>query len=324
MRMTARVLIGGVACTVAVAVVLAGVTTGPATAPTTMPVKLSHAEMVKEFGSKPGAPVDQGFVFLDGEYIDAPYVVSRDGGQVSINGRVIGTYATWPPRIITTSDPGPPPELTKDSTFAQLEYPGPISDSWDRQKIRWLQSQYALEEAMTKMVECYKELPFVKDATVIGNRISVVTYKGETHGMLVRPVESYKPPTREQVLARVEYERAGTEEQLKKGDLLLFFTKGPRMAMGPTKAKAILPEVLAAVKSGLPYEGKVKKLQAVGLWPPGEDHHMRMLIDKHQPNAQLENRIAQLKSAAASRPAASQPATTAPALVDPKTGLPVK
>jgi len=44
---------------------------------------------VKEFGITEGKAVDKGFVFLNGQYIEAPYIISRKGLTLFVNGREI-------------------------------------------------------------------------------------------------------------------------------------------------------------------------------------------------------------------------------------------
>ena len=68
---------------------------GPTTKPQTRPAnpqkpkvytrKIAEGQLIADFGVKTGKPVDRGFVFFDGRYIEAPYVVMRIGIAIYIN-----------------------------------------------------------------------------------------------------------------------------------------------------------------------------------------------------------------------------------------------
>ena len=68
-----------------------------------------EAAAVKALGVVEDKPIDSGFVFIDGVYVEAPYTVSRRGRQLFINDILIYQWAEWPlmDRHVK-EDPGPP------------------------------------------------------------------------------------------------------------------------------------------------------------------------------------------------------------------------
>jgi len=118
------------------------------------------SDLASVFGVKKGTPVESGFVFLDGVYIEAPYSVSRRGGDIYVNdAKIEDVVGMWPPPYAEDKDPGMPPGLTKDSTFKDLDFPDRPGDSWDRKKRRWLCSHFPPEEATRRTIEYYMSLP---------------------------------------------------------------------------------------------------------------------------------------------------------------------
>lgn len=59
------------------------IATTPAESPASGSV--SVADPVQALGVTHGDPVDAGFIFVDGHYLDAPYIVSQIGLEVRIN-----------------------------------------------------------------------------------------------------------------------------------------------------------------------------------------------------------------------------------------------
>ena len=281
-------------------------------APTIKGGALSPSDMVKELAPVVGEPINEGFVFLDGRYIDSPYRVSFEGGKIFLNGLLIDSFIGSPSPVRDSSDPGMPPGLTKDSTLKDLDYPDRPGDSWDRQKIRWLESQYGHKEALAKAVEYYKSLPFVKGASTDGRTtIHVVTLNGDEKTMWASD-KTATLPTKEQMIAQVEMARRRYEDTLKGGGCLIM-SKGLRMGLSPATVRANLPEIIATVKSNLPREAKAKKLEELRASPPGMDGVLPLWLDKFQGSAQLDSRVAELRTATSQPAVQVSPLTTRPA-----------
>ena len=77
---------------------------------------LLHAE---EFGTTVGSPINKGFVFFDGHYLDAPYIVTRKGLAIVINDKMLEppirlAREETPSRDV---DPEIPPEISRETSL---------------------------------------------------------------------------------------------------------------------------------------------------------------------------------------------------------------
>jgi hypothetical protein len=83
-------------------------------------------QSVRDLGSESGAPVDAGFVFVNGRYVDAPYVVSRRGDSIFINEELIETPVPWPL----------PPEVLKTNVVADTKKPSHgRAGTWTKERV---------------------------------------------------------------------------------------------------------------------------------------------------------------------------------------------
>ena len=65
---------------------------------------------MEDFGVTKGDPVETGFLFMDGRYIDAPYIVERRGVDIYINDLLVERGPEYPPFDYRVDiDPGAPP-----------------------------------------------------------------------------------------------------------------------------------------------------------------------------------------------------------------------
>lgn len=148
--------------------------------------------------------VSNGLVFIEGEFLPPPYVVSRVKNAIYINGRHIESPAPWPSEKQIMDKPSAPPpkdlpvpsEITEqtskyDSAFIKYIY----------EKRRFLFEVYGKEKGMGMMVEAYKSLPCIKDAEreVNSNSIIVTWKSGKVdHVCQVPPQRSQDNGTPEQ------------------------------------------------------------------------------------------------------------------------------
>ncbi len=156
----------------------------PATAGREASEKPGPPDWVDVFGTNEGKPIDSGFVFYDGRYVEAPYRVIRRGVGLYLNETRLPESGAWPPTDYEDKDPGVPPGLTRNSTFADLEFKDKPGDSWDRKKVRWLRRHHTPEEAQRLIVRYYEELPFVAKAELLSPGRIRVTNRG------IPPLES--------------------------------------------------------------------------------------------------------------------------------------
>jgi len=78
---------------------------------------------VNELGITEGISVSNGYVFLDGQYLEPPYMVSRKGLELFINDKKINNPTRHPGKslLILKEDPNDLNELERQKTFRALE-----------------------------------------------------------------------------------------------------------------------------------------------------------------------------------------------------------
>lgn len=141
---------------------------------------------LEKAGEKYGDPLNTGFVFINGRYIDTPYVVSRRGVHVFVNDQQIDWDHFWPtyPTFDVTVDPGPVPKsVTKNTTYEDY-----TKTEYARHKGLYLNYKYhrihgyPKEKAFLMKVEHIRSLPMMKAVEVLSmasGEIRVHTYPGE-------------------------------------------------------------------------------------------------------------------------------------------------
>jgi hypothetical protein len=255
--------------------------------------KEAQAGTITELGVTEGQPIDSGFVFLDGRYIEAPYKVSRRGGSVFINETLIRKCSEWPVPWFkeVTEDPGLPAGLTRNSTFEDLRIPGKPPDNWAARKCRWLLAHYPPEEARSRFIEYILQLPFVKKVESRGpEEVLVELHNGRTVDMDLT-VRDLTPPTKEQVVREIDRIRKDLQGRLAKGDCYFFFTKGPEISCGKGKAARDLGLMAEILRSGTAKEEKATLLRRMGLLPPGDFGSLDQFLTRFQASDQLDKRI---------------------------------
>jgi len=141
-----------------------------------------------------GKPIDSGFLFIDGRYIEAPYTVSRRGRRVLINDIPVYEWPEWP--LIdrhVREDPGPPPkEYENLKSFAEIiDSKDCVQSHWFR-KMRYLYEHFPMEQAEEKMLEYYRQCPFVASATLVPveRPVKIVTREGKEENINLGPPPS--------------------------------------------------------------------------------------------------------------------------------------
>ena len=226
------------------------------------------------FGVKGGEPISTGFVFKDGVYVDAPYVVSRRGCDIYVNDVKVATSGTWPPVDYEDKKPEMPAGLTKDSSFKDLEIRERPGDSLDRKMVRWLRRHYDEEKSKELIVEYYKSLPFVKDVKPAidldsgGHILAIFTWASNTprYTDIGGRGEVYYPPSAGQTLDALERARQRMEKPLKDGDCLFFFSHNGDRHVSVRDVPWQLPDAVRVLRGNETKEQKVKELQRIGLF----------------------------------------------------------
>lgn len=255
---------------------------------------------IEVFGAKSGEPIERGFVFKDGAYIDAPYVVSRHGMDVYVNGVKIDTLGGWPPLDYEDKKPEMPVGLTKNSTFDDLKIAALPGESLDRKMVRWLRRHYNGERSKELIIEYYRSLPFVKDVTTdtdmdaTGHILAISTWNSDRITLVDIGGPVYIPATAEEIEKELERVHRRFETRLTNGECIFLFSSGGELAFGSRKAAMDLPAIVHTLRSDKPKDQKVKELQNLGLLPPRYPRKWEVLVTRFLASPQLDTRVKQL------------------------------
>jgi hypothetical protein len=164
-------------------------------------------QIVKEFGIKKSKPINQGFFFYEGKYIDAPYIVERRGLDVYINDIRVRKGPEWPPYdYAVEQDPGEPPP---GSSPFDPPPPGvdPRDNYWSN-KWGYLRTHYDLKTAQDKMIDTYRKCPDFVEVRweEEGSLVALIDESGKKHFIDLRPpTRRLKPPS----VAIFRFEKGG-------------------------------------------------------------------------------------------------------------------
>jgi hypothetical protein len=250
-----------------------------------------------ELGENEGNPLQSGFVFHDGRYVEQPYRVNRKGLAVYINGTMVRKSLQWPPEDTHVSeDPGFPQGVSEDMTFDVFvtQHFGHYNRKW-----RYLHQNFPSETAVQKIREYYEALPFVREVTLKDDvTIQVTTRNGEERLIDVGPPPHNPlgdPPTKENAIREVDASRKHYERRLKQGYCLFLFSGGGELSFGDRKAMQDLPEAVDVLRSGKSKKEKLSELQRLKILPPQYPEAWESIVTNFQSSAQLEARIAELR-----------------------------
>lgn len=160
-------------------------------------------------GERMWAPIETGLVFIDGEYISPPYVISRREGEIFLNGRHMDWVTQWPPT--KEKPPVPPPKedpvmpvsITEKTTEYDKDYVQFVSD-----KRHYLFSNFGQDKGVDMMVDVYKGLPCVATARRESSPqgVIIVVWKSgeESHINLIPPTRKRDHITKEQAIKWID------------------------------------------------------------------------------------------------------------------------
>jgi hypothetical protein len=261
---------------------------------------------VRELGVKEGGKLESGFVFFDGQYLDAPYTVSRRGRQVFINDVGIFQWQRWPlPDLRVEADPGYPPGLTQKSTLEDvLDAKNPENGPFYREG-RYLEQHFPKEAFSEKMATWFRGLPFVQSAEfkAPGSRLLKVRMKNgeETVVSLIPPAPdspySWRFTTQDVVNSLEHNHREMYEKQLKEGRALFLFSQGHPVVLDRQKAARDLGLMAQILKSDRPVKEKTGLLERMEILPPpsfGGTEMFLPLLTQFKASTQLEERLGKL------------------------------
>lgn len=238
-------------------------------------------------------PISNGFVFVEGQYVEAPYVVSRKDLAIYINDRLIANYAPLVKEIPKPESelPSLPTNITVNST----PYDKDVVDYMVRVRI-YLSSHYKRSELADEIEKVYKALPCVKDVRRNSDKTSAtVTY---TDGHTIN--ENLIPLTRKPVITptnAVEYVSRTCRnyvERLEKGDFYGFANEGTGASIftfSVGTAKEFLPGFVKVLRSSQDDETKAKQLREMLRLSPITKETSREFVTNLCPSKQLDERV---------------------------------
>ncbi|MGC9331975.1 MAG: PKD domain-containing protein [Bacteroidales bacterium] len=189
--------------------------------------------------SRKAGPINTGFVFIDGKYIEPPYIIKRQGLTVKVNGK----------QILKMQKPESPYKLKKrprmpgnllnkndglDKIF-KIKHP-----DYDRGFIHIIESyfleKYQYEIACDSIKNIYKSLPNVKSVVNYNNNndhFQIVSYNGESRIYSLSPYgrryshkygpESKKHYSRKKLKSNAEGEVQAIKKKLEQNKMMFFF-----------------------------------------------------------------------------------------------------
>ena len=255
--------------------------------------------MSEEFGSTSGIEINDGFVFVDGQYIQAPYIVRRKGLGLFINDVMIETPGHWePPQaesdITFTNDPEMPSSIHRYSNRYD-----PDIRKYLYMKTGYFSKKYGKDAAILQMQKTYEQLPCVLKSYIdpIHSELLVVKwYDGSEDRVNLFPPtgRSLGKQTKSDKLERLESQRKNLEERLLEGDYYIFFRSGMKITGNKHRARKILPKLVDVLESNYSVEENNSKLREIGfsVLKGGKITNMK---NNFSDSPQLKSRIKKLK-----------------------------
>ncbi|MCP4262849.1 MAG: hypothetical protein GY774_35870 [Planctomycetes bacterium] len=217
---------------------------------------------VEEYGSMRDAPIDKGFIFIGGKYIEAPYRVERRGLGIFINNLMIQQPYYIPKKIYPGNiNPPMPEEITSESSINDE-----IVSVYLSQKHAFVQKHKTEINDLKVMEQAYKSLPFVIEAKLdeknprtlhiktnegLDMNVSLVSFVG-------RRGTKYD---RISVINRIDPTREHFQKTLEEGACHFFKKNGGRISLSAGSAFEKLPRIMNILHSEKTAKQKLQEFQ---------------------------------------------------------------
>lgn len=246
-------------------------------------------------------PIDSGFFFWDGKYIEAPYVIENRNNAVFINGFRITPYPYKRPDLNITEDPGFPPGVTRKTSLDDLraiKWKGKMPHT--SAKFHYLWRTYSKEQAQEKMMDYYRSLPCIKEAMrVRGDGVRLTDYKGNSivRDLYISGRFLQSPATDEELKKLVDQSAALYRERFQKDDCYLFFMNASaELSTTGRNAVNILREMRDVLLDNTKDKQiKVNELLSLNLIPPHNPELAEMIALNFEQNNQFNERLKALE-----------------------------
>ena len=246
-------------------------------------------------------PVESGFFFLNGTYIETPYNFEVNDRAIYINGLQLDNQLQYPQfdnRVF--EDPGIPMDLSKNLTVFAIDTIRTTEGGiWILRRLRYFIQNYPREESYIKCINFLKDLPFIQSAENHKDYIGIVELKdfhGNSRYIDLNPIEIGPLPTLEELRQGLERSKNRLIDRLLKGDCKFYFTNNGEMSISQIKAAKILPSVLEVLENDrINIDEKKEKLEKYGLVQKSNIRN-QILIDNFIYNNQLHLRLDELRN----------------------------
>jgi len=206
-------------------------------------------------------PISNGFVFVEGQYVEAPYVVSRKDLAIYINDRLIANYAPLVKEL-------PVPEKDRPVYPSNISINAGPNDEVVTKYFNRLQNYLLVTktrgETVDEMEKVMKTLPCIKEIRRDpGNsECVIITYlNGKTENRGLVPPHRKPAITPANAVEYVSRDCRNYMNRLQDGVVYSFSAKGSRKhSFGANIAKEVLPGVVKVLHSSLDDETKAKQL----------------------------------------------------------------
>jgi len=247
---------------------------------------------IEEFGTN-AETVDNGFVFFEGQYLEAPYEVERRGLGVFINDKMVYRPLKWPnekPSIGT--NPAMPKEITSESSIYDEIVKRYL---WEKQA--YLSKHTNSDEEARLIEQAIRDLPFVTDAHIDEKDPHIIHF-ATTEGLIIsqylismrgREVKWDKASVLERIEKRREHFYNALDER---GACFIFTSKGGWTRLCKSSIEKKLPSMIAILKSQKPAEQKLSELQESPISLPSQT--AKELVENFSLSPQLEARLNEL------------------------------
>ena len=219
-------------------------------------------------GTTEGKPITNGFVFIDGKYIAPPYLVTREGNGIYINGYLVEQPCPWPiPQKKKSEVPIKDPEMPQFISKNTSKYDKDLIEYLGKKKAYYL-GKYGEKKTVKMMVKVYQDLPCVSNASLgLTEKYINVTWAdgNKMRHRLIMPKRKTVKWTRKTILEWTERVRADYEYRLNKGDYYFLGSAHGRMTGTADGAQKLLGVLLPILETSKNARVVQQKLQQSGI-----------------------------------------------------------
>jgi hypothetical protein len=220
--------------------------------------------------------IDQGFVFIDGEYVGPPYVAEIRDERLLLNGRVVGRVSRRTEGFTYdgTDDPGVPAWIDSKTSLGTLagasrERPGVAFQKW-----AYLVSKHPPKEAIREMVKYLEQMPCVAGVEVDGPIrdeycacLIVKSPQGDKFALFLEPPQKalVTPAGGQSNAEGLLSQKNAIMTLLSHNAALFFFGEHMSISMNPVRAARQLPALLSIIESNVSQQDKADAAKALGI-----------------------------------------------------------